>query len=168
MVLAALMFSAHVTQIPNYMVVNKLRLVNTYWALIIPKIAVAYNFFLVKQFCEQLPDSILEAARIDGAKEFRVFWTIAMPLLQPAWTTLAVFSFVNNWNDYFSPLIFISSNALKTLPLALQTLSGGAGVVARAGTVGAATFLTTVPSILVFAIMRGKVMETMSFSGIKS
>lgn len=167
-VVAALSFSTHVTQIPNYLVVNKLGLVNTYWALIIPKIAIAYNFFLVKQFCEQLPDSILEAARIDGAKEFRVFWTIAMPLLKPAWTTLAVFSFVNNWNDYFSPLIFISSNALKTLPLALQTLSGGAGVVARAGTVGAATFLTTVPSILVFAIMRGKVMETMSFSGIKS
>ena len=167
-VLAALMFSPHVTQIPNYLVVNKLGLVNTYWALIIPKIAVAYNFFLVKQFCEQLPDSILEAARIDGAKELRVFWTIAMPLLRPAWTTLAVFSFVNNWNDYFSPLIFISSNALKTLPLALQTLSGGAGVVGRAGTVGAATFLTTLPSILVFAIMRGKVMETMSFSGIKA
>ncbi len=167
-VLAALMFSTHVTQIPNYLVVNRLGLVNTYLALIIPKIAVAYNFFLVKQFCEQLPDSILEAARIDGAKELRVFWTIAMPLLKPAWTTLAVFSFVNNWNDYFSPLIFISSNALKTLPLALQTLSGGAGVVARAGTVGAATFLTTVPSILVFAFMRGKVMETMSFSGIKS
>lgn len=167
-VLAALMFSTHVTQIPNYLVVNKLGLVNSYWSLIIPKIAVAYNFFLVKQFAEQLPDSILEAARIDGAKEWHVFWAIAMPLLKPAWTTLAVFSFVNNWNDYFSPLIFISSNALKTLPLALQTLSGGAGVVARAGTVGAATFLTTLPSILVFAIMRGKVMETMSFSGIKS
>lgn len=167
-VLAALMFSTHVTQIPNYMVVNKLGLINTYLALIIPKIAVAYNFFLVKQFCEQLPDSILEAARIDGANEIRVFFTIAMPLLKPAWTTLAVFSFVNNWNDYFSPLIFLSSNALKTLPLALQTMSGGAGVVARAGTVGAATLLTTLPSILVFAIMRGKVMETMSFSGIKS
>lgn len=167
-VLAALMFSTHVTQIPNYLVVNRLGLVNSYLALIIPKIAVAYNFFLVKQFCEQLPNSILEAARIDGAKELRVFWTIAMPLLRPAWTTLAVFSFVSNWNDYFSPLIYISSNALKTLPLALQTLGGGAGVVARAGTVGAATFLTTLPSVLVFAIMRGKVMETMSFSGIKA
>ncbi len=167
-VLAALMFSVHVTQIPNYLVVNKLGLVNTYAALIIPKIAVAYNFFLVKQFCEQLPDSILEAARIDGAKEFRVFWTIAMPLLRPAWTTLAVFSFVNNWNDYFSALIFVQSNALKTLPLALQTLAGGAGVVARTGAVAAATLLTTLPSILVFAIMRGKVMETMTFSGIKA
>ena len=167
-VVAALSFSTHVTTIPNYLVVNELGLVNSYLALIIPKIAVAYNFFLVKQFCEQLPDSILEAARIDGAKELYIFWKIAMPLLKPAWTTLAVFSFVNNWNDYFSPLVYIQSDALKTLPLALQTLQGGAGVVARSGTVGAATFLTTLPSIIVFAIMRGKVMETMSYSGIKS
>lgn len=167
-VLAALMFSTHVTQIPNYLVVNKLGLVNSYLALIIPKIAVAYNFFLVKQFCEQLPDSILEAARIDGCSELGIFWKIAMPLLKPAWSTLAVFSFVNNWNDYFSPLIFIRSDALKTLPLALQTLAGGAGVVARAGTVGAATLITTLPAIIVFAIFRGKVMETMTYSGIKS
>lgn len=167
-VLAALMFSTHVTQIPNYLVVNELGLVNSYWSLIIPKIAVAYNFFLVKQFCEQLPDSILEAARIDGGSEFYIFWKIAMPLLRPAWSTLAVFSFVNNWNDYFSPLIFIRSDALKTLPLALQTLAGGAGVVARAGTVGAATLITTLPAIIVFAFFRGRVMETMTYSGIKS
>lgn len=167
-VLAALMFSTHVTQIPNYLVVNSMGLVNTYWSLIIPKIAVAYNFFLVKQFCEQLPDSILESARIDGASEGKVFWKIAMPLLRPAWSTLAVFSFVNNWNDYFSPLIFIRSDALKTLPLALQTMAGGAGVVARAGTVGAATLITTLPSIIVFTIFRGKVMQTMTYSGIKS
>ncbi len=166
-ILAALMFSTHVTQIPNYMVVNKLGLINTYGSLIIPKIAVAYNFFLVKQFCEQLPDSILEAARIDGSKEFQTFWKIAMPLLKPAWSTLAVFSFVSNWNDYFSPLIFIQSDAMKPLPLALQTLAGGAGVIARAGTVGAATLITTAPAIIVFAIMRGKVMETMTYSGIK-
>lgn len=167
-ILAALMFSTHVTQIPNYMVVNTMGLINTYAALIIPKIAVAYNFFLVKQFAEQLPDSILEAARIDGCSELQVFWKVAMPLLKPAWSTLAVFSFVSNWNDYFSPLIFINSDAMKTLPLALQTLAGGAGVVARAGTVGAATLLTTAPSVIVFVIMRGKVMQTMTYSGIKS
>ena len=128
----------------------------------------SFNLFLIKNYFETLPEVIEEAARIDGARELHIFWKIAMPLLKPAWTTLAVFSFVSNWNDYFSPLIFIQSNALKTMPLALQTMSGGAGVVARAGTVGAATFLTTLPSILVFAIMRGKVMETMSYSGIKS
>lgn len=167
-VIAALSFSSHVTKIPNYMVVSKMGLINTYAALIVPSIAVAYNFFLVKQFAEQLPDSLLEAARIDGAKELRIFWTIAMPLLKPAWSTLAVFSFVNNWNDSFSPLVYITSDAMKTLPLALQTMAGGAGVVARSGTVGAATLLTTAPTILVYTIMRGRVMQTMTYSGIKS
>lgn len=167
-IVAALMFSSYVTQIPNYMVVNTMGLVNSYLALIIPKVAVAYNFFLVKQFAEQLPDEILEAARIDGSGEFATFWKIGMPLLKPAWSTLAVFSFVSNWNDYFSALIYINKDAMKTLPLALQTLSGGAGVVARSGSVGAATLLTTLPTIIVFVIMRGRVMQTMTHSGIKS
>ena len=167
-VLAALMFSSHVTQIPNYMVVNKLGLIDSYWSLIIPKIAVAYNFFLMKQFCEQIPNELLESARIDGASEIRLFWQIAMPLLKPAWSTLAVFAFVNNWNDYFSPLIYISDQAKKTLPLALQTLSGGPGVVARAGTVAAATLATTAPTVIVFTIMKGRVMKTMAHSGIKA
>ncbi len=167
-VVAALGFSSHVTKIPNYMVVSGLGLINTYAALIVPSIATAYNFFLVKQFCEQLPDSLLEAARIDGAKELRVFWTIAMPLLKPAWSTLAVFSFVSNWNDSFSPLVYITSDAMKTLPLALQTMAGGAGVVSRSGTTGAATLLTTAPTIIVYTIMRGRVMQTMTYSGIKS
>lgn len=165
---SALMFSTYVTQIPNYLIVTQLGLVNTYWALIIPKIAVAYNFFLVKQFADQLPDAVLEAARIDGASELYVFWHIAMPLLKPAWSTLAVFSFVSNWNDYFSALVYINKAAMKTLPLALQTLAGGAGVVARAGSVAAASLLTTMPTIIVFCIMRGRVMQTMTYSGIKS
>ncbi len=165
---SALMFSSYVTQIPNYLIVTELGLVNSYWALILPKIAVAYNFFLVKQFADQLPDSILEAARIDGAGELKVFWTVAMPMLKPAWSTLAVFSFVSNWNDYFSALVYINKDAMKTLPLALQTLAGGAGVVARSGSVGAATLLTTVPTIVIFCILRGRVMQTMTYSGIKS
>lgn len=166
-VVAALMFSPHVTQIPNYMVVSSLGLINSYWSLIVPKIAVAYNFFLMKQFAEQLPDALLEAARIDGANEFQLFWKIAMPLLQPAWSTLVVFAFINNWNDYFSPLIFITSQAMKTLPVALQTISGGAGVVARSGVLGAATLLTTLPTIIIFTAMKGRVMQTMAHSGIK-
>lgn len=167
-VLAGLMFSGHVTQIPNYMIVSGMGLMNSYSALIIPKIAVAYNFFLIKQFCEQLPDSLLEAARIDGANELTVFFKIALPLLKPAWSTLAVFSFVSNWNDSFSPLVYITSVQMKTLPLALQTLAGGAGVVSRSGAVGAASLLTTLPTIIVYTVMRGRVMQTMTYSGIKS
>ncbi|AEE95246.1 carbohydrate ABC transporter permease [Mahella australiensis] len=167
-VIAALMFSPQVTQIPTYMVISGLNMVNTYWALIIPKLAVAYNFFLMKQFMEQIPDTLLEAARIDGATEWTIFWRIVMPMARPAWATLVVFSFVSNWNDYFTPLIFITSQAMKTLPLALQTIAGGPGVVARSGAMAAATFLTTVPTIVLFVFMQSKVMQTMAYSGIKA
>jgi ABC-type glycerol-3-phosphate transport system permease component len=166
-IIAALMFSPHVTQIPNYIIVSKLGLLNTYWALIIPKIAVAYNIFLMKQFIEQIPDTYLDAARIDGATDFKIFWKIIMPMAKSAWSTLIVFSFVSNWNDYFSPLIFINKQALKTLPLILQSLAGGPGQVARSGAVAAATFLVTMPTIIVFLVMQSRVMKTMAYSGIK-
>jgi len=166
-IIAALMFSPHVTQIPNYIIVSKLGLLNTYWALIIPKIAVAYNIFLMKQFIEQIPDTYLDAARIDGASDFKIFWKIIMPMAKSAWSTLIVFSFVSNWNDYFSPLIFINKQALKTLPLILQSLAGGPGQIARSGAVAAATFLVTMPTIIVFLIMQSRVMKTMAYSGIK-
>lgn len=164
-IIAALMFSPHVTQIPRYMVVNGLGLLDSYWALIIPNIAVAYNFFLMKQFTEQFPDELLDSARVDGANEWITFWKVVMPSLTPAWSTLIVFSFVSNWNDYFSPLIYITDNAKKTLPLALQTIS--AGGIGRAGAVAAATMLMTMPTIIIFTLMQAKVMETMTHSGIK-
>ncbi len=167
-VVAALMFSPQVTQIPNYLIVNKLGMINTYWSLIVPKLAVAYNLFLMKQFMEEVPDELLEAAKIDGARDFRIFWTIVMPMARPAWATLIVFSFVSNWNDYFSPLVFITSQTMKTLPLALQTIQGGPGQVARSGAMAAATFLTTLPTILIFLFMQSRVMETMAYSGIKA
>ena len=166
-IVSALMFSGHVTQISNFMIVNSLGLVDSHWALIIPKIAVAFNFFMVKQFVEQMPDAYLEAARIDGAGEIGIFPKLVMPYLRPAVATLTVFSFVNNWNDYFSPLIFITKEQLKTLPLALQSIGEG-GNVARAGAMAAATFLMTLPTVLVFTFMQGKVIQTMAHSGIKA
>ncbi len=168
-IIAALMFSPHVTRIPTYMVMNSLGLVNTYGSLILTYIAVAYNFFLMKQFTEQFPNDLLEAARIDGANELRVFFSIVMPSLTPAWSTLVVFSFVRIWNDYFTPLIFISSQAKKTMPLALQTIAGGPATmsIGRAGAVAAATFLMIVPTIIIFTTAQKKVMETMTHSGIK-
>ena len=94
---------------------------------------------------------------------------MVMPALAPAWSTLVVFSFVSNWNDYFSPLIYVTSQAMKTLPLALQTISGGAAgmSVGRAGAVAASTLLMTAPTVILFTIMQGRVMETMTYSGIK-
>lgn len=173
-IISALMFGTHVTQIPTYLIVKNLGMINTYFSLIIPKIAVAYNFFLVKQFMDQMPDSLLEAARIDGAGEFRIFWKLVMPILKPAWSTVVVFSFVLNWNDYFSPLIFINKQVMKTLPLALQLIAehGVSGVeqmnIARAGAIAAAVLLTTLPTIIIFVIMQKKVIQTMAHSGIKA
>ncbi len=167
-IIAALMFSAHVTQIPRYMVVNSLGIINTYWALILPYIAVAYNFFLMKQFIEQFPDDLIEAARIDGAREAFLFWRVVMPSLRPAWSTLIMLSFVSTWNDYFSPLIFTTSQTMKTLPLALQTIAGGPGSIGRLGAVAAATFVMTIPTVIIFIFMQSKVMETMVYSGIKA
>ena len=166
-IIAALMFAPQVTQIPTFLIVKNLHILNTYWALIIPKIAVAYNLFLLKQFADQIPDPFLEAARMDGASELTLFWKIVMPMLKPAWATVVVFSFVANWNDYFSPLIFIQNQQLKTLPLALQ-LIGQSGNIATAGEMAAATFCMTMPTILIFVIMQSRVVKTMAYSGIKA
>ena len=166
-VLGALMFSPYVTQIPRYLVINSLQLNDSYWALILPNIAVAYNFFLMKQFVEQFPNELLEAARIDGSGEFKLFFKIVLPYLTPARTTLVVFSFVSNWNDYFSPLIYLRDSAKITLPLALNTISGGTSSIGRAGAVAAATTIMALPPVIIFTLMQRKVMETMVYSGIK-
>ena len=167
-VIGALMFSPYVTRIPTYMVVNKLGLFNTYASLVLPNIAAAYNFFLMKQFTEQFPNELMESSKIDGANEWRIFWKIVMPNLKPAWSTLVVFSFVSNWNDYFAQLLYINKQAMRTLPLALQTITGGAGVVGRYGAGMAAAFLMIIPTIVLFMIMQSKVLQTMVYSGIKA
>ena len=169
LVIVALMFSGFVTQIPNYLLVINLGMNNTYWALILPKVAVAYNFFLMERFTGQIPDEILEAARIDGARERHIFWKIVMPMLGPAWSTLIVFAFVASWNDAFGPLVYIQSQAMKTLPLAMQTIAGGTGAsdLGRMGATMAAALITTMPTIIIFVLMQGRVIKTMAYSGIK-
>ena len=165
-IISALMFSPHVTQIPTYMIINNLHMIDTYFALILPKIAGAYSLFLIKQFCDQIPDTLLEVATIDGADNFTIYSKIIMPLLKPALATVVVQSFIANWNDYFSPLIFISKQAMKPLTLSLQLIGSG-GSIARTGAMAAATLITTLPTIIIFVIMQSKVTETMAHSGIK-
>lgn len=167
LILAALMFSPYVTQIPRYLVINELNLINSYWALVLPNLAVAYNFFLIKQFVEQFPNELIEAARIDGCGEFKMFFKIVLPFLAPAWATLVVFSFVSSWNDYFSALIYLNDSVKITLPLALNTISGGTNSIGRAGAVAAATTIMALPTVVIFTLMQRKVMETMIHSGIK-
>lgn len=169
LVISALMFSAHVTQIPRYLVVNELGMVNTFWALILPSVASAYNFFLMRQFLVSYPKELIEAGRVEGASEIRIFIKLVLPAMKPVLSTLVVLSFVANWNDFFSALIYTSDEAMRTLPLALQTISGGSGAAAigNAGATSAATMLMTVPTVILFAFSQRNVMETMTYSGIK-
>lgn len=167
MIILALMFAPQVTQIPQFLVISKLGLMNTYVALILPHLAAPVGLFLMKQFLDQIPDALLEAATIDGAGEWKILWRVIMPMLKPAWATLALFSFIASWNDGWSAAIYTTTEDMKTLPLALQTISGGYGVIARVGTVAAASLLMILPTIIVFVITQRMVLETMAHSGIK-
>lgn len=166
LIIATLMFPTTLMTIPNYMVINKLGLMDSYLALILPKIAGAFGFFFVKQFCDQLPEAFLEAARLDGANEWQVFYKIVFPFMKPACSTLIVFTFVASWNDAFSPLVYITQDAMRTLPVALQSI-GTAGTLARAGAMAAGTFISVVPTVLIYTLMQRRVIETMAYSGIK-
>jgi ABC-type glycerol-3-phosphate transport system permease component len=151
----------------NYIILERLGLINTYWAILLPSFAGSYYFFLLKQCFQELPNELIEAAKIDGCESWRIYTKIVMPLSKPALSTVLVFSFVNNWNNYNSVMLYIHDEALKTLPLALAMLQGGAGQIARQGAFGAAALLTTAPVIIIFLIMQSKVVKTMAHSGIK-
>ena len=159
-------FPATLNTIPNYLVVNNLGLMNTYWALIIPKVAGSFGFFFVKQFCDQLPNALLEAARLDGANEWQIFTKIVFPFMKPACSTLVVFSFTASWNDAFAPMVYITDTSMRTLPLALQSIGSGAALT-RAGAMAAATLLSTLPTIVIYTLMQRRVIATMAHSGIK-
>jgi ABC-type glycerol-3-phosphate transport system permease component len=168
LVVLALMFAPQVTQIPQYLVINKIGLMNTYFALIIPFLAYPIGLFLMKQFLDQIPDPLIEAGKMDGAKEWTIFWRIIMPMLKPAWSTLALFVFVAAWNDPWSSAVYTTTEDMKTLPYALTTINGGtANAIATAGTLGAASLLMVIPTCIVFVITQKMVLETMAHSGIK-
>lgn len=166
LVIIAMTFPGSVTTIPVYMIINRLGLYNTYAALILPRVATAYGMFLMKQFCDQLPKPILEAARVDGAHELQIYSGIALPFLRPAWGTLLVFTFTSCWNDAASSLMYTANQNLRLLPVMLSSISES-GSLARAGAAAAASFLIMLPSIVIFILQQRKVMETMAHSGIK-
>lgn len=163
LVVVALMFNGYVTQIPNYLILTRLGWIDTIWSIVIPAFASPLGFFLMKQFMEGVPDTLLEAAKIDGASEWRIFSTIVMPIVKPAWFTLIIFSVQFLWNMKASTYIY--SEELKTLPYALQQILLGG--VARAGVGSAVTLVMMTVPVAIFIISQSNIMETMASSGIK-
>ena len=163
LVTTGLMFSGYVTGIPNYLIMSKLGMIDTYWALILPAFAAPIGLFMMKQFMESLPTALIEAAHIDGAGEFRIFWHIVMPNVKPAWLTVIIFSVQSLWNTSASTVIY--SEAKKTLVFALQQIQ--AGGIARTGQTAAATVVIVSVPVLTFILSQSQILETMASSGIK-
>ena len=163
MVVLSMMFSWTVTQIPQYMIISWLGINNTYWALILPSWSFGMGLYLMKQFMEQLPDSLMESARIQGASEWRIFWSIVMPNVKPAWLTLAIFQFQQMWGNTGS--LFLRSEELKPIQYALQQITSGG--VARAGAAAAVTFIIAAIPIIFFLLCQSNILETMTTSGMK-
>ena len=162
-VVTALMFTGYITQIPNYLVMNRLGWIDTNFALIVPAFAAPIGLFLMKQFMEGIPTALIEAAKVDGASEWRTFATIVMPNVKPAWLTIIIFSVQSLWNNRAST--FIYSEEKKTLVYALQQIQNGG--VARTGQAAAVTVVVMIVPILTFILSESQILETMASSGIK-
>jgi ABC-type glycerol-3-phosphate transport system permease component len=157
------MFNGTVTSIPNYMIISKLGLNNNYLAIILPACASSLGLYLMKQFMEQIPDSLLESARLDGAGELRIFLTIVMPNVKPAWVTLAIFQFQAMWANTGSG--FLRSEQLKPLQYALYQVA--AGGVMRQGAAAVVQLIIALIPITFFLLCQKQVIETMTTSGMK-
>ena len=160
----SLMFHQTVTAVTSFILMSAFKMIDTYWAIIVPAWATSLGLYLMKQFMEtNVTDAVLESARLDGASELRTYWTIAMPMVKPAWLTLIIYSFQGLWNAGAS--VYIYSEELKTLNYAIgQITSGG---IARAGASAAGTVIMMIVPILVFIISQSNIIETMGSSGMK-
>lgn len=163
MVVLSIMFSWTVTQIPNYMIISWLGLNNTYLAVILPAFQFGMGLYLMKQFIEQIPDSLVESCRLDGASEYQTFWRIIMPNVKPAWLTLAIFQFQQMWGNTGNG--FLRDEQLKPMQYALQQITAGGA--ARAGASAAVQFIIALIPIVFFLACQSNILETMTTSGMK-
>lgn len=150
--LAAMVIPAQVAMLPLFLMLKQMGLINTYAGVVVPLLASIFGIFLVRQYAQNIPDAMLDAARLDGASEFRLFWSVVLPMLRPILATLALFTFMGSWNDFMWPLIVLSDGALHTLPVALANLSGEH--MQDTELMMAASTLTVLPVLIVFLILQ--------------
>ncbi len=165
----ALMFVAVAVMIPRYLIVEKLGLIDTYWAMILPLIPLPVALFLLKQFVDQVPDSLIEAAYMDGASDFHVYIKIILPLIKPAIATAAILVFQQVWTNLEASNYYINDDSLKSLAFYMNTLTSTTttNTVAGQGISAAASLIMFVPNLVLFCILQKHVMNTMAHSGIK-
>jgi multiple sugar transport system permease protein len=163
--LAALVIPGQVAMLPLFLMLKQMGLVNTWAGVIVPGMAGVFGIFLVRQYAQTLPDELLEAARIDGAGEWRIFTTIVLPLLKPIVVTLAMFSFLGSWNDFMWPLIVLTDSSLYTLPVALASLSREH--VQDSELMMAGSVITILPALLLFLGLQRYYLQGLTMGSIK-
>ena len=163
-IVMSLMFHSTVNQVTHFIILSSFGWIDTYLSIIVPSLAGTMGLYLMKQFMEtSVPDTVLESARLDGASEFRIYLTIAMPMVKPAWMTLIIECFKGLWNTGAS--IYIHSEELKTFNYAIQQIVNGG--IARSGAGAAATVIMMIVPILIFVLNQSQIVETMGSSGMK-
>ena len=162
----ALMFVPVAVTIPRYITITRLGIENTYFAHILPLLAAPVIVFLVKQFMDQIPDSLIEAATVDGAGAWYVYLNIVIPMVRPALATAVILSFQMVWNNMETSALFTTSDSVRTLAFYMNTLAGEGGIAGQ-GMAAAASLIMFVPNLILFIILQSKVMNTMAHSGLK-
>jgi multiple sugar transport system permease protein len=165
LVLSTMMIPFPVLLIPTYLIVDRLELLNSLWALIIPGMVSAFGIFLMRQFIAGIPNDLIEAARIDGASEWAIWARIIVPLVRPALAALGVFSFLASWNDYLWPLVAINEIERSTVPLALAYFNTANSQ--RYDIIMAAATLAFVPVLIVFVVFQRQIVKALVLAGMK-
>ena len=164
----AMMFVPVAVTIPRYLVMKNLLVLNTFFALVLPLIAMPVGLFLITQFISDVPDALIEAARIDGATEHQIVRRVIAPIVRPALATVALLAFQASWNAVEPSTTFVDDELLRTFPFYLSNLASSQGSsVSAAGMVSAASLITFIPNLVIFIFMQSKVLNTMAHSGIK-
>lgn len=148
--LALLVVPGQVGMLPLFLLLRSFGWIDTYWGVLVPSLASVFGIFLVQQYAQSIPDALLDAARVDGASELRVFWSVGLPLCRPILVTLGVFTFLGTWNDFLWPLIVLSDASKQTLPVALASLA--AEHVQDTELMMASAVLTMVPAVALFLV----------------
>jgi ABC-type glycerol-3-phosphate transport system permease component len=166
----ALMFVPIAVTIPRFLVIQRLQLLDTFWVHVLPVLAMPVGLFLLKQFIDGIPDEVIEAAQIDGASDWWIYWRIILPMIRPAIATIAILTFQAAWNNAEISTLYINTESLRTLAFYLSTLTSttaGANAVAGQGIAAAAALIMFLPNLIIFIFLQRQVMSTMSHSGLK-
>ncbi|HEX6558201.1 MAG TPA: carbohydrate ABC transporter permease, partial [Longimicrobiales bacterium] len=160
-----LVIPVQVSMLPLFLLLREMGLINTCWGVIIPGLASIFGIFLIRQYATSIPDDLIDAARIDGASEFRIYWSVVVPVIKPILATLAIWTFLSTWNDFMWPLIVLNDESMFTLPVAIANLAGER--VQDTELMMAGSVLTVLPVLIVFMALQKYYVEGITMGSVK-